>query len=184
MNSVFWSSYAILWLLVLVLTYHMLRLLRSRPGPPMHSSTLAMSDHGLAIGDPFPQTQFKTTTGSEISLQPAKSQGTVVIFTTPTCPACTKLYPHLADFAKARSELGTLVLAFSHGDEQDLALDQQHVAFPWVPIPMGMLPVFKTSAFPFAYFLSPENTVLSKGVINDIGQLHLLVNSAERQRTG
>jgi hypothetical protein len=177
-SSVFWVSYALLWILAILMAFRLMPILRApRQGMLPAPDDLPMSDHGLPSGWEFPVLKFPTAEGDAIDLTSDHHKGTLVVLTMPGCKACVSLYPLLAAYMKEHAEIQTVMLSFMMEDRVIDEDETEALALPWIGVPKEAQPQFSTTIFPFGYFLSPDGTILRKGVLNTVEHLSLITSA-------
>lgn len=171
-------SYIILWLLVMSLTLHVI-VTSKKPG-----LILPASNTGLPIGATFPQ--FKISSVLEMvpfNIQHPKHTGALVLFTSLRCSICNSVYPMIPLVEKKYQLKAQVIMEPLEEDDVEsimTKINQLGLTFPIYKLTTSIKEEVKLHGFPFAYLLSPEGKVLSKGGINKIEDFDILVNQGRR----
>ncbi len=85
---------------------------RTRPQPEPEPERSFPAGIGLPVGTPAPEFALPSLTGQQRSLQSLREEGKpiFVIFSSPHCEACQKLWPNLGDLLRERAGRLNLVL--------------------------------------------------------------------------
>ncbi|MEX3624949.1 hypothetical protein [Viridibacillus arvi] len=166
----FFYSYIILWILVTALTLSTIVIIRKiTPAKPR----LEMDDEGLGRGSTVPIIKFKSLSKKTVNLiEPTKS-GTLVIYLSINCSACSNVLAYLSTYIKTHNDVSVVV--FMRGENEREILQKTGDLINYVPIILltdEYIESFKISLFPFAYFLSSKGIVLEKGGV-PAGKTHL-----------
>jgi hypothetical protein len=148
----FWlAGFVALWLLVAALAalvfalYRQVGVLHLRLGP---RAAFEHDGEGLPLGDQAP----------------AGTAGSLVVFTSPSCPVCAQITPGLRALSRDHG------LAVVHAQEQDARGRELHRAFD-VP------------GTPYAVYVAEDGAVRAKGTVNTLEQLEsVVVTGRARER--
>ncbi|MBD3919086.1 hypothetical protein H8B09_09995 [Paenibacillus sp. PR3] len=170
-------SNIVLWLLVLSLT--MLTLTIAKKPTRM----LGASASGLPVGTLFPKFNIQSVVEHiPFSVSYPDKQGTLLLFSASTCPVCSTVYP-LFPYAEKKYDLKTQVImdgAEDHDGRIVLKLREAGISAPIYGLTPSIKAEVKLEGFPFAYYLSADGRVLSKGMINTAECIDLLVRQGRR----
>lgn len=168
-------SHIILWILVLMLTALSIQRKTQKTEMPMPKPMmLFQSEHGAALGERFPITVFRSLDQEEIRIQ-EDGKHTILLITSPLCSACKELYPAIMPFVQKYGSAYRVITIMLDDAEQTKSLVLSHrITSPVVFLNKDELDKTETKLYPFGYLLSPEGTVLSKGIVGNADQLELL----------
>lgn len=117
MSTLFWVSYALLWLLVAVLAVAVLALYHHF-GQMYLNSRESRADPGPERGRPFTPDKAVDLAGNTVTL-PLPDRPALVLFASTTCPICAQLRDHVARISAERPDLPVVV--FCEGTEAAVA---------------------------------------------------------------
>ena len=158
---------------VLIAVCSVLAVMLSKLANPFPKNVLTHQNHGIPAGEPFPTRPLDWIDGSE-HMNSVHGGGTVVVITSPDCGACKMLYPVLPRFAKEHPELRVVSLMLGSRESVRSIVDDYSLRLPVAAIDHDDLRTFRTEIFPFAYLLSPEGTVIAKGLVMNEDHLNTL----------
>ncbi|ADU31016.1 TlpA family protein disulfide reductase [Evansella cellulosilytica] len=188
MIDIFIISHFVLWTLLIVVSIALIILFKTVQNLKMaekrnlvnEEEFLPRRDSGLPVGDLFPKLEIQTLENKTININQKGVLGSIVIFSSTTCSVCDEVYPDLTSFSKMNPELPVFLFSEGEKNELDKKIKDFEIDVPIHLITNDDLIKTKTNVFPFAYFLSPEGYVLSKGVINNAqGDLNILIKMAD-----
>ena len=163
-------SYIVLWIIISFLTFSTIIVIRRiTPARPR----LEMDDVGLDIGVKVPITKFKSLVNKSVELITPNKSGTVVVFLSINCGACSNVIANLTNFIQQHSNLSVVV--FMRGNDENeifMKLGNLTPDIPVIKLTDELQERFIVTLYPFAYFLSSTGTVLAKGGI-PAGKPHL-----------
>ena len=166
----FLYSYILLWILVIALTLSMIVIIRRiTPSKPR----LDMDDVGLEIGTKAPIQKFKAISRDKVDLIMPNKSGTVVLYLSVNCSACTNVLSYLSTFIKIHNDLSVVV--FMQGENESEIIQKAGNLIdiiPFIRVTDDYLENFKVTLYPYSYFLSSKGTVLAKGGV-PAGKSHL-----------
>lgn len=176
LSPIFWSSYFVLWLLMLIVSTALLLTQQLVLNPRV----LSQESHGLPLGTSFPAHDLKSLTGQPLTFSGAQS--TVVVLISGGCHACRDLFPALSPFHRNEPSVSLVLLFMGTPEEARAIVQQEDWSFPVATMGPPTLSKLQTRIFPFAYLLTPDGTVVAKGVVNSASHLQLLIQSAHRRK--
>jgi methylamine dehydrogenase accessory protein MauD len=172
-----------LWVLVLlqalitVVLARQIGLLHVRLGP----APARMLPRGPVIGEPLAQIHGATLDGRATTLGAPSGEDALLVFVTPTCPACKTLIPGLRTMAAAeRKRIDVTVVSVSAdpaGNKQYAdQLRSSHIAFVVAPEAAA---AYRATPVPQAVLTDGEGVVRAKGVVNHLEHLESLLLARE-----
>jgi len=178
------ASNIVLWIAFLGMTMVVLGLARQigllhERSSPMGAMIL---DHGPDIGDKAPEFALTDYFGKPIHIGGASKAGrrTLLMFTSPTCPVCDKLFPIIKSIARAEH---IDVVMISDGAPEEHAqflkthrLDEIRYV---VSAEVGM--AYQVGKIPYGVLLDANGVIKSKGLTNTREHLESLM---EAERSG
>lgn len=163
---------ALLVLSVLVLARQVgLLLVKLQPARPL------VTDVGVVLGTRVPNRMLTAIDGSSHGLGPSKSERTLLVFLSVTCPICASLAPGLRAFVRAyRTRVRTIVILTP--SEKEIPLYLKELSRSGVPVCIDagdLRNELKATISPFAVLLGPDNEVQARGTPNSLEQLESLI---------
>jgi hypothetical protein len=171
MTGIMLWSYALLWILILVvagmlagLIYVVADLIR-RVGPDRGP---VVPNDGLKIGSRAPMLGgAEVRTGRAVQLSDYDGRSVAVVFLSPTCKPCVELVPHLNEMAKYQRNVPILVVVLQgHGFDYAHALTDRILLLGDAE---GKLQAaWEVERTPLTYVINADGTVRMKSVSNDL----------------
>ena len=85
---------------------------------------------GLSPGTEAPAFTLPDLSGRSVSLEALAGRRVLLVFTSPRCPACREMYPHLRAFAEAHPEVAVVMISLGTGEENRAVVEEYGLAFP------------------------------------------------------
>src|SRR3712207_6524768 len=180
MSTLFYVSYAALW--VLLLTIGVLVLLLYRHFGVMSLGTLeGVQRDGLAIGAVAPPISGVTAAGQETVWQPKRGQPQLLLFAAPDCEPCATVLPHVERLARAvNGDLGIAAAAPGPRDEGARFVERYRPPFACLDEDgSGAFTRYRVRVTPFGFIGGAEGHVLAKGFCGDQVRLRRLLEAAD-----
>lgn len=168
MSTFFFASYISLWVIVFMLAYVVLAMMKR-----LYRISLPASDRGMEVGKVFPLREMASSVRLEENSASARSAGTLVFFTSADCQACKRIYPVIEQFKRNNASYGYAIFMDAEKDEGLRMLEANGLTVTATFV--DDLAPFEVPGVPFAYFLSEEGKVLSKGIIHDSAHIAHLI---------
>ena len=180
MPTVFYVSYAALWLLLLVMG--VLVLLLYRHFGMMSLGTLeGVQRDGLPIGSVAPPICGVTADGRDVGWRPQPGQPQLLLFAAPDCQPCATVLPHVEHLARAAD--GALgIAAVVPGPREEVArfVERYRPSFPCLAEDgSGAFPRYRVRVTPFGFVVGTDGRVLAKGLCGDQNRLRGLLEAAD-----
>lgn len=175
----FWASYVVLWLVVVLQGVALLLVLRHF-GLAAMSSAMGHSRDGLGVGSRPPELAGMDRRGRRATWA-ADGRDAVVYFTADGCEPCTSMAPLVNDLARRGRQAGLEVVVVAEGGPEE----NDHVSglFPstttLVSEEHDLFDRWLVRVTPFA-FLVRDGAVAAKGVCSSAGGLEHLLTSGGR----
>jgi thiol-disulfide isomerase/thioredoxin len=180
MSTLFYVSYAALWLLLL--TIGVLVLLLYRHFGVMSLGTLeGVQRDGLPIGSVAPPISGVTAAGQDTSWGPKRGQPQLLLFAAPDCEPCATVLPHVERLARAMNG-GIGVAAVVPGPKDEVArfVERYHPSFPCLAEDgSGAFTRYRVRVTPFGFVVGSDGRVLAKGLCGDQVRLRGLLEAAD-----
>lgn len=171
MNTPFWISYAVLWVITVFIVFLLFIVIRQF-GIVYLKTADGVSRGGLQVGVRIPQVEFQTLKGTTQRIGMDRAQ--LVVFTAPHCAPCRLLKPHIAEFASLRSDIQVIVVSVdsspSEAEDYVRGLPEGVVGIR-LPDQKLYQTIFLGEVTPFAYMVNQNGVITGKGLVNDIEQL-------------
>ncbi len=176
LNTLFYTSYIVLWALVVGLSLLMLLVFRQF-GIVYLKSSDGVARSGIRIGTNVPDLTLTTKNGNDINLS-KYTEPVVLLFTSPGCGPCKQLLAKLNDYLIEYPKMNIIV--FSNDTNTDDVLP--NLRCPIIPLPDRKLyeEVFKGEVTPFAFLLDENRKVVSKGVVSDMSSIENLYKASKK----
>lgn len=159
-------SFFLLWLLVLILSFLVLKLYKVISGFT-RKRELAKNNEGIESGSVYPRKSFKVINNKKDVKIESDVLGTVIIFTKYTCELCKQVYPVLPEIQTRFKGYQFIIMTNSSVEESNEISNKYQLSnIPISLIEYDEFAELGVVAFPFAYLLSPKGKVISKGIIN------------------
>lgn len=179
MTRLFMVSYAVLWILVVMMA--LLLLLVYRHFGPMAMSTGAGHERdGLPIGREAPSISGVDRDNNRVHWTPAKGRHSLVVFVAPGCGPCEEIAPYLGALAQAVDQsVQVVAVAAGRGEEvQALEASTGHQALCIADDGSGAMSQWEVRVTPFALLVGPDTRVVTKGNCSNPALLRRLLDSA------
>tara|TARA_B110000238_G_C16042426_1_gene402442 strand:- start:37 stop:660 length:624 start_codon:yes stop_codon:yes gene_type:complete len=186
MESAYFISNLMLWVIVLVLVFVNFALLRQigilfeRVAP----AGALMVSNGPAVGDSSPElvlSDFNSDGNVTIGGKASDGKSNLLFFLSPTCPVCETLIPILKYIAEAEKDWLSIILA-SDGEiaEQQHFIEKKGLAaFPYLlSMELGM--AFQVGKLPYAVLIDEAGIVRAHGLTNSREHLESLFEAMDR----
>ena len=181
MSTLFYVSYAALWLLLLAMG--VLLLLLYRHFGMMSLGTLeGVQRDGLPIGSLAPAISGVTAEGKDTAWEPRRGQPQLLLFAAPDCEPCATITPILSQLARTTADGGLGIAAVVPGPRDEVArfVARHHPPFPCLAEDgSGAFPRFRVRVTPFGFVIGTDGRVLAKGLCGDAGRLQGLLEAAD-----
>lgn len=169
MNSFFWISYAILWILVVPLVILNLVLFRQL-GIMVMGTARGVNQSGIPVGNKMPRATTTTLQGAKWSTGELIGRPSLMLFGSPTCKECAEILPDFQRIAMMNN-VKPILLLFSSAD---LALDYvRKIAYDdeVLIVSSEFANHLDVQVTPYAYAVDANGTIRHKGLVNSREQL-------------
>ncbi len=176
MSTLFYVSYAALWLLILVIA--VLLLLLYRHFGMMSLGTLdGVQRDGLPVGAVAPAISGVTATGDDVGWEPRQGRPELLLFASPDCEPCKTVLPYVARLEETMGEsLG--ITALVPGPREQVARLVAQYQPPYACLAedgSGAFGRFRVRVTPFGFVIGTDGRVLAKGLCSDPARLRDLL---------
>jgi methylamine dehydrogenase accessory protein MauD len=168
-NLALWAAVIVQMLFILALFRYIGLLLDKLPA------------QGLPLGKAAPRRDLVDIGGGKHSLGAAKVRHQILLFTSPNCPWCEELAPHIAPFF---AELGSdhdLLLVLSAQPPAGQAESYARRLGGGAALPLAVAPelfeAYAVPGTPYGLVIDNEGIVRSKGTTNNLTDLQTLVRN-------
>jgi thiol-disulfide isomerase/thioredoxin len=180
MSTLFYVSYAALW--ILLLTLSVLVLLLYRHFGMMSLGTLeGVQRDGLPIGSVAPPISGVTAAGQDTAWEPKTGQPQLLLFAAPDCEPCATVLPHVERLARAlNGGLGIAAVVPGPKDEVARFVERYRPSFPCLADDgSGAFARYRVRVTPFGFVVGADGRVLAKGLCSDRVRLRGLLEAAD-----
>jgi hypothetical protein len=179
-STLFYVSYAALWLLLL--TTGVLVLLLYRHFGMMSLGTLeGVQRDGLPVGSVAPPISGVTAAGEDAGWNPTRGQHQLLLFASPNCEPCATVLPFVAQVARAAD--GSLgVAAVVPGPREDVVRFVERYRPPFACLAedgSGAFTQYRVRVTPFGFVIGSDGRILAKGLCSDQIRLRGLLEAAD-----
>jgi methylamine dehydrogenase accessory protein MauD len=177
-------SYAILWVLLLLLVLvvialaRQIGLLHKRLRPVGARMTNSGPEIGQRISDPIRGLDLQ---GQLIAVHAKPFRQTLLVFVSPNCVSCSELAPALGSLWRSeRVRLDLVIIAISGEveDNRKFAVQYKLDRIPFL-ISKSAGHEFSITNTPYGVLIDQQNSVRAKGIVNNTDHLESLLNAAE-----
>lgn len=162
--------------LVLLAVLRQVGILHSRIAP---KSAYDRAEGGPQVGVALPRAEVLTLTGSTVELGIPSVRPRAVLFITTSCALCRDVMSSFRAFHSAvRDRVDTVILV--DGDPPDAARTRDKYGVPeeaQVAAAHGVFEQYRVESTPWLMLLASDGGVLSRGIVNDLEQMELTVDS-------
>jgi methylamine dehydrogenase accessory protein MauD len=173
------ASYAVLWVLVVMLCVVVVALARQigtlhlRLGP---RGALEMDDEGPPLGEGAPIVETTDISGRQVQVG---GEGQVLMFVSPGCTLCAQVMPGLTAVA-GQAGLRPLIVSDSDPEETRSQFASKRTNAAVVP-GISFIERYAVPGTPYIVVLDSWGVVRGKGTVNNLEQLEGLVETARRR---
>jgi methylamine dehydrogenase accessory protein MauD len=172
---VFYTTYVLLWLLVLFQGVLLLLIFRHF-GHQALGTLAAVQRDGLRVGAKAPDVEGVQPSGEAVSWRPPGNRTALMLFAAPDCAPCHRVLPYVAGAARDAPELEVVTVV--PGSREDAAKLVELVASPLSTIASdGAFEAFRVEVTPFAFVLGQDGRVLAKGLCDSPERLWRMLDS-------
>jgi methylamine dehydrogenase accessory protein MauD len=140
---------------------------------------VAGQEMGLEIGTEAPDFTLPDTAGRMVSLDDFAGRRVLLAFSSPRCPACREMYPHLKAFSEDREDVQVVMISLGSAEENRQLREKQGFGFPVLTWDDKVAQDYEVPGTPFFYVIDGEGVITSKGFANTLEQLKQLVKAGK-----
>jgi peroxiredoxin len=176
-TAIFFASYVVMWLLVIVMGVLLLLLYRHFGMMALGTAEGVQRD-GLAIGEIAPEIELISSIGQPIVWRPPEDFA-LLFFGAPNCAPCASVLPDLKRLLEDRPALATTMVVAGDADGAALMADKYQLSFPCLADPLGSArKAYRVRVSPFAFVIGQGKRVLAKGLASDVYRVRDLLVAA------
>lgn len=170
MGTLFWVSYAILWLLLLAAVVAIFGLYQHFARIYL-SSDEGRAEQGPTVGNPLPDIALVDKEGRAAILQ-VTGKPSVILFVSMSCPVCRRIQDELRGLTSQVSPVEYIILSGSTLDEaREWGRD---LPATLLIDPSGKVTAsLRIDAIPFCVSVASNGNVSARGIVNDLHGLEL-----------
>ena len=178
MNDAFLISYAVLWLLVILLLVAVFALYHHF-GQMYLSSPEGRDSQGPDEGTPFPPLSALDVNDTPVTL-PVAGRPTLIVFASTQCELCAELRASLARFAGAYPRIQVAAICAGHPRVVREWASRISATVPVIADARGRTSArYRVGALPFLVAVGSDGAVRARGIVNDYDGLELAAHEAE-----
>lgn len=178
MSTLFYVSYAALWVLLLAVA-GLLLLLYRHFGMMSLGTMEGVQRDGLAVGAEAQPISGVTAEGRDEGWDPKTGRPELLLFASPDCEPCKTVLPSVNRLAAASGErLGITAVVPGPRESAQRMVDQYNPSYPMLAEDgSGAFNRFRVRVTPFAFVIGADGRVLAKGLCNDPVRLRELLSA-------
>lgn len=131
---------------------------------------------GLPAGSPAPSFSLPDLAGHLVSLEDFAGRRLLLVFASPHCPACRKMYPHLRAFAEEHPEVVVVMVSLGTPEENRAVAEEQGLGFPVLNGDEGVMRVYQVPGTPYGYGIDGAGVIRSSGFVSTLEELEVLAS--------
>lgn len=174
-----------LWILVLVETVLLLRLLHLL-GDLREQGVLSPATHqpvpsigGLEVGEQAPSFAATDYAGGIVELEDFQGQQCILAFISPDCSACAGATEALRTLTRDERNLKVLLIGDINGEANRLYAAEHNIQIPILTPPPDLAKkVYQIQGVPFVFVIDTAGIIRAKGIVNQREQLQSLLRDA------
>ena len=132
-------------------------------------------DVGLPVGTAAPDFTLPDLTGKSVALKNFAGKPVLLIFSSTTCPACQKTYPHLKAFSEARRDIQVVMISRGTAEENQTMVAAQGFGFPVLAWDDAVAQRYQAPGTPFFVVVDGQGVITANGFANTQAELDRLV---------
>jgi len=113
-----------------------------------------------------------------VSLDDFAGQRVLLAFSSPRCPACVEMYPHLKAFSEGREDVQVVMISRGSAEENRQLIEEGGFGFPVLTWDDEVARDYEIPGTPFFYVID-GGVSINKGFANTLEQLEELVHASE-----
>lgn len=129
---------------------------------------------GLPSGTRAPGFVLNDTTGKPVSLENFIGRKVLLMFSSPTCPACIRLYADLKLFQEQNTDVQVVMISYGSIEENKKLVAEQSFSFPVLSWLDSIAMDYKVTGTPALYAVDEEGIIRSSGWMSDLGEIEKL----------
>ena len=177
LTHLFWTSYVLLWLLLVVMSMLVFLLYRQH-GLMMMNRAAGVARDGPEVGSIAPPLSAPRDEVAQLEESLASAGPTFVFFAAPECGPCAQIIPYINELpARLPGELG-IVTVMAADSSRDVGSKGPHVGRLVLDPRREIFDAWDVRVTPFAVVVDMDGTVLAKGLCSNPAGLDSLVDHA------
>jgi methylamine dehydrogenase accessory protein MauD len=178
LSHLFWTSYVLLWLLLVVMGILVFLLYRQH-GLMLMNTLDGVARDGPEVGSVAPPLSALGDEVAQVEESSASPRPTFVFFAAPECEPCRQIIPHINELpARLPVELGIVTVMAADSGPTLLKSKAPHVGRLILDTRRETFAIWDVRVTPFAVVVDTDRTVLSKGLCSNLAGLDSLVEEA------
>ncbi|MNW56705.1 hypothetical protein D3C74_344370 [compost metagenome] len=132
---------------------------------------LFLRNHGLPVGSEFP--------GLMDAIKHIKSKefdGMIVLFLSTTCQTCIEFFTKIEYLKEKWSTKGILIFVNGNNAQFNKIHKEHQLKIPLFQYELAQFQIYRTTIFPYMYYLSNQGMILSQGAVNGTEQIDVIVS--------
>lgn len=128
-------------------------------------------NQGLSIGSYFPDAADMPD-----YMKIKERNGFIVLFLSMTCQACIEILNEMNALAERWPNQSIILFINGHENEFEGILTEYRAEVLIIKYEHTQFQLYKTTIFPYMYYLSTEGMIVAKGTINHVAQIDQIIN--------
>lgn len=117
----------------------------------------------VPVGEKAPSFSLTDIDGKVVSLHQFFGRYTILVFSSPTCPACKLVYPQLENFKIDHPEVNLLLLSYGSKNENQNLIETEKLTIPLLLGEKQVFEMYKVNFTPTFYLIDTEGVILKAG---------------------
>ena len=127
----------------------------------------------LPEGAPAPAFSLKSSSGTAVSLHDFEGP-VLLVFSSTTCPACSRMYPVLQQFHEANQEVPLVMISKGSEQEHRTMIEEESLTFPVLEWREDVASAYRVPGTPFFYAVDMNRVVVRAATASSLEQLEAL----------
>lgn len=179
MPSLFYVSYFVMWLLLMILVVLVLLIYRHFGLISLGTAEATQRD-GLMIGEAAPTLRGLSSENENVEWTPALGRTYLFAFVSPTCGPCQKILPFIIQLATASKDFEVVLIVNGPRVLVQKLADQFHPSLLATCLSDEKGEIYqnyRVRVMPFAFLVGPDRSILAKGLCDTPERLQGLLRA-------
>lgn len=177
MSTIFYVSYAAMWLLLIIVSILVLLIYRHF-GLVALGTVEGVQRDGLGVGEMAPTVKGVTAQGKSVEWVPEPGYSYLLAFVSPACEPCAKILPSILQFAASNSEAKVILIVDGPQERIVRLIERFHPPSSVLCLAekgSGAYLTYKVRVSPFAFMVGKDGRIYGKGLCDTTARLQYLL---------